>query len=90
MTAMEWSGIGVGIFTLLVIGFGHFWVKKLESHIGAQVWPGVVVVGTAFIFGSFLVPHWLPSTLLGILGFTTLWGAKELVELSAKRRQENG
>lgn len=87
---MEWSGIGIGLFTLIVIGFGHLWVRKLENLLGGRTWPWVVLVGTALVLGSLLVSHWTASVILGILGFTTLWGAKELVELSAKRRQQNG
>lgn len=87
---MEWSGLGIGIFTLVVIGFGHFWVKKLEYYLGGGTWPWVVLIGTALVLWSLLVPNWIASVILGILGFTTLWGAKELVELSAKRRQQNG
>ncbi|MBI3287449.1 MAG: DUF4491 family protein [Chloroflexi bacterium] len=81
---MEGSGLFVGAFSVIVIAFGHFWVKKLEYHVGAQVWPGVVAVGAIFILGSLFAPHWMLSVVLGILGFTTLWGAHELVDLGER------
>ena len=39
---MNFTGLWLGLFMLFVIGFGFFWVIKLEYYVGAHVWPWVL------------------------------------------------
>ena len=76
---MQFSGLLLGVFTLLSIGLGHTWVIKIEYHIGAHIWPVPVIIGAALVLASLWIDHMLLSAALGIFGLTVIWGARELV-----------
>jgi hypothetical protein len=75
---MNPAGLLLGLFMLLVIGVGFFWVIKLEYYLGARVWPGVLAVGALICLASLLLANFWASALLGILGGSIMWGATEL------------
>ena len=72
------TGLLLGLFMLFAIGFGFFWVIKVEFYLGAQVWKTVLLIGVLLCLGTLFVPSFLPSALLGILGGSIVWGATEL------------
>lgn len=75
---MNWTGLWLGLFMLGVIGFGFFWVIKLEYYVGAHVWPVVLGVGIGLaVFSLFLPSFWL-SALVGIFAGSVIWGSTEL------------
>ena len=76
--SLNLSGLGLGLFMLFAIGFGFFWVIKLEYYLGAQIWKVVLAVGLAICLLSLLMPTFTGSALLGILGGSVVWGATEL------------
>lgn len=41
---MSWEGIAIGLFSLGIIGFGFFWVIRMEYYLGYLWWliPNVV------------------------------------------------
>jgi len=75
---MNFSGLGLGLFMLFAIGFGFFWVIKLEYILGAGAWRWVLVVGLLICLGSLFLPSFTGSALLGIVGGSVVWGATEL------------
>lgn len=75
---MNYSGLYLGLFMLLSIGFGFFWVIKLEYYWGARLWKAVLGVGLLICLASLFVPSFSASALLGILGGSVVWGATEL------------
>jgi hypothetical protein len=75
---MNFSGILIGFFTLVAIGFGFFWVIKLEYYFGARIWKGVAGVGVLVSAASAFIPNPVLSAVVGILGGTVVWGAFEL------------
>ncbi len=75
---MNFTGLILGLFMLFVIGFGFVWVIKLEYHIGAHVWPGVLAVGVALAVLSLFLPSFWASSLLGIFAGSVIWGSTEL------------
>lgn len=77
---MQFAGVAIGLATLVLIGFGHAWVKWLLRRLGARTAPFVAALGIALIGASLFVGDWFVSALLGIAGFTTVWGAKEIVD----------
>jgi hypothetical protein len=77
---MQLAGIAIGLATLVLIGFGHAWVKWLLRYLGARTAPFVAVLGIGLIGASLFVNDWFISALLGIAGFTTVWGAREIVQ----------
>lgn len=73
------NGLLLGLFMLIAIGFGFFWVIKVEYYLGARVWKAVLVIGVLLCLATLFIPHFLPSALLGILGGSIVWGATELL-----------
>ena len=63
---------------LFAIGFGFFWVIKLEYYLGARLWKGVFALGLVICFFSLFLPSFTTSALVGILGGSIVWGATEL------------
>lgn len=75
---MNITGLGLGLFMLFAIGFGFFWVIKVEYFLGAEVWKWVLVVGLLICLASLFMPTFSGSALLGIVGGSVIWGATEL------------
>ena len=85
---MQYAGVLLGVFSLLSIGLGHMWVVKLEYHLGARIWPLVVILGAVLVLASLWVDHTILSAMLGIFGFIIIWGARELIQ--QEKRVERG
>jgi hypothetical protein len=75
---MNFTGVYFGLFMLFSIGFGFFWVIKVEYYWGARLWKAVLGVGLLICLASLFVPSFAASALLGILGGSVVWGATEL------------
>jgi hypothetical protein len=75
---MQYTGIIVGVYTFIMIGFLHFAVVKIERVIGSLIWPWFVVLGLVFGFASVMVSDVLSSALLGVSGFLLAWSGPEL------------
>lgn len=78
MGNLNFTGLLLGLFMLFAIGFGFYWVVRLERHLGAKVWKAVLAAGVLICLASMLVPSFVLSALLGILGGSVIWGATEL------------
>jgi hypothetical protein len=77
---MNWSGILLGVATLLIMGLGFFWVIRGERYFGLAWWPYLLTAGLLIIFCSmFIVSEW-GSALMGIFGASITWGSTELKE----------
>lgn len=72
------TGLLLGVFMLFAIGFGFFWVIKIEYYLGAGVWKLVLGVGILICLSSLVMPTFTASALLGIIGGSVVWGATEL------------
>ncbi len=81
---MIWQGIALGLFSLFIIGFGFFWVIRMEYHLGFMWWPYPMALGIAMIVGSLFVADAGWSALLGIAGASFVWGATELKEQAVR------
>ncbi|MBI4787634.1 MAG: DUF4491 family protein [Chloroflexi bacterium] len=81
---MQLTGAIIGLVTLFLIGFGHAWVKWLLRHFGVLSWIPVAIIGAALVVASLFLSDVALSAVAGIAGFTTLWGAHEVVENRAK------
>jgi hypothetical protein len=81
---MMWEGIALGLFSLAVIGFGFFWVIRMEYFLGYMWWPYPMALGALMIIGSLFVadPGW--SALLGTGGGSFIWGSTELKEQAVR------
>jgi hypothetical protein len=81
---MMWQGIALGLFSLFIIGFGFFWVIRMEYHLGFMWWPYPLALGVALIVGSLFLADAGWSALLGIAGASFVWGATELKEQAVR------
>lgn len=84
---MNWTGLLLGLWMLLVIGLGFVWVIKVEYYIGAFVWKAVLAIGLLMVLASLFIPSFWGSALLGILGGSVVWGATELPDQEERVRQ---
>lgn len=75
---MNWTGLTLGLFAMLVIGLGFVWVIRFEYYVGAYRWRWVAAFGAAIIVISLFMPVFLVSAILGIAGGSIVWGALEL------------
>ncbi len=85
---MNYSGLLLGLATLLLIGLGFVWVIRAERHFGYLWWPYVMGAGILLIGLSLGMPDNWASALVGILGASIVWGSTELKEQAL--RAENG
>lgn len=81
---MMWQGIALGLFSLFIIGFGFFWVIRMEYRLGFMWWPYPMALGAALILGSLFMADAGWSALLGISGASFVWGATELKEQAVR------
>jgi uncharacterized membrane protein YgcG len=79
---MEFNVIGVvvGIAAFLIIGLLHPVVIKSEYYLGVKVWPAYLIIGLVCVALAFFIPNFAISAIVAVLGFSWLWGIKELFE----------
>jgi len=75
---MNFFGLILGVFMLLVIGFGHIFIIKCEYHFGTKLWPIFLIIALSSITASIFVKTELVSGVLGIVGFIFLWSIHEI------------
>lgn len=75
---MTFAGIMLGLFTLVMIGFGFVWVIGLEYHYGYLWWPYPLLFGILLILLSLLIGNQGWSAFFGIAGGIFVWGSTEL------------
>jgi hypothetical protein len=78
--APNFTGIVIGFGAFFLIGILHPVVIKAEYYFGRQIWPLFLASGALCIFLSVLAESSVLSALLSVLGFSLLWGIRELFE----------
>ncbi len=81
---MQWGGLALGLFSFGIIGFGFFWVIRMEYFLGYLWWPYPLLLGALMVIGSLFVGDAGLSALLGITGASFVWGATELKEQAVR------
>lgn len=81
---MNFTGLTLGIATLLIIGLGFIWVIRGEYYLGYLWWPYFMGLGIILVIGSLFVPVMWGSALLGIVGGSLIWGSTELKEQAVR------
>ncbi len=84
---MNFFGLILGAFMLVVIGLFHTLVIKVEYHFGTRLWPVFLVIGLFCMIVSFLVNSSLISGVLGIAGFLFLWNIHEIFKQKERVRK---
>ena len=62
----------------MCIGLFHPIVIKAEYYFGVRCWWVCLVVALGCIAGSLLAAATIPSTILGVVAFSSLWSILEL------------
>ena len=75
---MNFTGIIIGVSSFLCIGLFHPIVIKAEYYFGTRCWWIFLLVAVACIIGSLLTAATIPSTILGVVAFSSLWSILEL------------
>ena len=88
LTQYNLAGLVIGFGTFLIIGLFHPLVIKGEYYFGVRFWWIFLLMGLAAIAASVLVRHLLWSTMLAVLGASSLWSIGELFE--QRKRVERG
>ena len=85
---MNFTGIIIGVSSFLCIGLVHPVVIKAEYYFGTRCWWVFLLVAVVCIAGSLLVASTIPSTILGVVAFSSLWSILELFK--QRERVEKG
>ena len=85
---MNFTGIIIGVSSFLCIGLFHHVVIKAEYYFGTRCWWVFLLVAVVCIAGSLLVASTIPSTILGVVAFSSLWSILELFK--QRERVEKG
>lgn len=85
---MNFTGIIIGVSAFLCIGLFHPIVIKAEYYFGVCCWWVFLLLAVACIVGSLLVTATIPSTILGVVAFSSLWSILELFK--QRKRVEKG
>ncbi|MDR3128630.1 MAG: DUF4491 family protein [Tannerellaceae bacterium] len=88
METMSYEGLLIGASTLALIGLYHPLVVKAEYYYGQRSRWVFLTLGVIGVTSSLCVGDGVLSSLLGVLGCTSLWGIREVKEQS--RRVEKG
>ena len=75
---MIFIGIIIGISYFMCIGIFHPIVIKPAYYFGVRCWWVFLVVALGCIAGSLLAAATIPSTILGVVAFSSLWSILEL------------
>lgn len=85
---MNFTGIIIGISSFLCIGIFHPIVIKAEYYFSTRCWWLFLLVSLVCIAGSLLIDAMIPSTILGVVAFSSLWSIHELFK--QRKRVEKG
>ncbi len=88
MMDLHFTVIVIAVSTFLLIGVFHPIVIKTEYYTGTRYWWVFMVLGMASICGALVMEDVLYSSLLGVLGASSLWTIGELYE--QKKRVQKG
>ena len=85
---MNFAGIIIGAATFLCIKLFHPIVIKAEYHLGVGCWWAFLLLGIVCLAGSLFVGAMIPSTILGVVAFSSFWSILELFK--QRERVEKG
>lgn len=86
-TTLQLSGLIIGAAAFLSIAFGRYATIKAEYHFSKKFWVVFLIAGVAMLGGALLIARFMVSAILGILGFTFLWGIGEIIEQEERVRK---
>ncbi len=85
---MNLYGLIIGFSAFFIIGIFHPIVIKGEYYFGKKCWPFFLIFGLFAILISLFITDIIVSTIIGIVGFSSLWSIHEIHE--QEHRVEKG
>lgn len=80
MSQLNFSGVIVGASTFVIIAVSRYICIKAEYYFTKRFWIGFLIIGLFSLAGSLISSNILVSVILGINGFTFLWGIGEIID----------
>ncbi len=80
MENLNYYGLILGAISFLIIGVFHPLVIKGEYYFGTRIWLVFLIVGLSASIFSLIIESILISVVLGVFGFSSFWGIKEVFE----------
>ena len=77
---LNYYGIALGAISFLIIGVFHPLVIKAEYYYGRKIWWAFLIIGIIASTLSLLTNNIFLSVTLGVFGFSSFWGIKEVFE----------
>lgn len=77
---LNFIGIEAGFASFAIIAISRYLCIKAEYYFTKKFWIGFLIISLASIAGSLLTKNLIFSVILGINGFTFLWGIGEIIE----------
>lgn len=77
---LNYYGIALGAVSFLIIGLFHPLVIKGEYYFGKKIWWAFMFTGIICSVFSLLFENTFLSVTLGVFGFSSFWGIKEIFE----------
>lgn len=74
------SGLLVGAYSFINIVIARQVCISGEYYFTKKLWIGFLLIGIASLVASLYIESIIISTILGITGFTYLWGIHEIIE----------
>lgn len=84
---MNFIGIIIGVSAFLCIGLFHPIVIKAEYYLGVRCWWVFLLIAVICIAGSLFTAATIPSTILGVVAFSSLWSILELFKQRERVRK---
>ncbi len=75
---LHFTGLIIGVATFLIIGLFHPLVIKGEYYFGVKCWWAFLAAGIITVSASLFIESVLWSTLLAVVGASSLWSIGEL------------
>jgi lysylphosphatidylglycerol synthetase-like protein (DUF2156 family) len=88
MESLNFSGLIIGIATIVIIWFGRYACIKGEYYFTKKLWFIFLLVGILSVVSSLFIYNTIISAVVSIFGFTFLWGIHEIIE--QKERVQKG
>ena len=86
--SMNYTGLMVGAATFVIIAVSRYACIQCEYYFTKKFWVVFLLIGIVSIAGSLFVHELVISAILGINGFSFLWGIGEIIE--QEKRVEKG
>lgn len=74
------SGVVVGAATFAIIAVSRYSCIVGEYYFSKKFWSGFLIIGLIAVAASLFVNQLVWATILGVLGFSYLWGIQEIIE----------